>query len=34
LMKLISSYPEQYFWGYNRYKTPRGSSEQPPEKPL
>ncbi|MFZ9649356.1 MAG: lysophospholipid acyltransferase family protein [Fluviibacter sp.] len=34
LMKLISSYPEQYFWGYNRYKTPRGSSERPPEKPL
>ena len=31
LMKLISSCPEQYLWGYNRYKTPRGSNEQPPE---
>jgi Kdo2-lipid IVA lauroyltransferase/acyltransferase len=34
LMKLISSCPEQYFWGYNRYKSPRGTSEQPPEKNL
>lgn len=31
LMKLISSCPEQYLWGYNRYKTPRGSNAQPPE---
>ena len=31
LMQLISCCPEQYLWGYNRYKTPRGSNEQPPE---
>ena len=31
LMKLISSCPEQYLWGYNRYKTPRGWNAQPPE---
>lgn len=30
LMKLISCCPEQYLWGYNRYKTPRGAHEQPP----
>lgn len=31
LMQLISCCPTQYLWGYNRYKTPRGSNEQPPE---
>ena len=29
LMKLISSCPEQYLWGYNRYKRP-GGAEPPP----
>jgi KDO2-lipid IV(A) lauroyltransferase len=32
MMQLISCCPEQYLWGYNRYKSPRGSNEQPPEK--
>lgn len=31
MMELISCCPTQYLWGYNRYKTPRGSSAQPPE---
>jgi len=31
LMQLISCCPEQYLWGYNRYKAPRGSHESPPE---
>ena len=28
---LIRQCPEQYLWGYNRYKRPRGV-EAPPEK--
>lgn len=27
LMKLIRQCPTQYLWGYNRYKTPRGSNK-------
>ncbi|HVC12926.1 MAG TPA: lysophospholipid acyltransferase family protein, partial [Burkholderiales bacterium] len=29
LEELIRECPEQYLWGYNRYKTPRGA--RPPE---
>jgi KDO2-lipid IV(A) lauroyltransferase len=29
---LIRERPEQYFWGYNRYKVPRGVSA-PEERP-
>lgn len=31
LMRLISCCPEQYLWGYHRYKSPRGSNETPPQ---
>ena len=26
---LIRRFPEQYLWGYNRYKTPRGAPPAP-----
>lgn len=29
LERLIRSNPEQYLWGYNRYKTPRGAAPGP-----
>jgi KDO2-lipid IV(A) lauroyltransferase len=30
LEALVRECPEQYLWGYNRYKTPRGAKPKPP----
>ena len=29
LEALVRECPEQYLWGYNRYKTPRGAKPRP-----
>jgi KDO2-lipid IV(A) lauroyltransferase len=29
LEALVRECPEQYLWGYNRYKTPRGAKAKP-----
>lgn len=31
LENIIRKYPEQYLWGYNRYKVPRGAKKPPKE---
>jgi len=32
LEALVRECPEQYLWGYNRYKIPKGASAPPPPK--